>query len=163
MLIQILQAFIALGLPVAILSWLVLRQLYDKGKLNRTDDHKQVAANLKELKKRNRESKELGQNLIQTKWMQFGGGFYGLAALWTFVVIEVTDVFRLITDFPGFAALFEGGVISLLVSLLVNQIQNLVAAFVWFRFWAGDGSSIPIWFAIAYAGYLAGMYAARRF
>jgi hypothetical protein len=41
----------------------------------------------------------------------------------------------------------------------MNQLSNLINAFVWFSYW--DGSML-IWVLVAYAGYLAGIEAARR-
>lgn len=98
-------------------------------------------------------------NYVFDRWMWFGSGFYGLAALWTFVVIETIDIFTFIFTFPGFAKLFENGIFALITSLIVNQIGNIVSAFIWFKYWTDD--SIGWWFLIAYLGYMAGMKVAK--
>jgi len=41
----------------------------------------------------------------------------------------------------------------------MNQLSNLISAFMWFSYW--DGSML-IWVLVAYAGYIAGIEAARR-
>ena len=37
--------------------------------------------------------------------MKFGGGFYGITAVATLILIEIADLFSFINDFPGAAAL----------------------------------------------------------
>ena len=91
--------------------------------------------------------------------MYFGRGFYGLAALWTLVVIEVSELIGFVFNFSGLDALFGDGLIAFLFNLAMNQLSNLINAFVWFSYW--DGSML-IWVLVAYAGYLAGIEAARR-
>ena len=162
---MILEAFAAitkLGLPVACLSWLILSQLYNNGKLDRKEDRKSVAASLKAIKKSRRKEKRSKLNLLQMKWMQFGGGFYGSAALWTFICIEILEIYSLVFNFPGFEKLFENGFFKLLVSLALNQIGNFVNAIVWFHYWSDNRQSVWIWILVGYAGYLLGMTVAKQ-
>ena len=159
MLTDVLEAVVKIGLPVMLLAYILLRQLYQAGTLDPCDDEKTVDKQLGKLRK-DKDSK-VQSNLLQAKWMQFGGGFYGLAALWTFAVIEVFQFIGFVRNFPGFEALFKNGVINLAVDIFVNQIQNLVAAFVWFTYWAPHGSTIGWWILVAYVSYLLGMYLAR--
>jgi hypothetical protein len=157
--IEILRALLLLGLPMFVLSWFLFFRLYQRRALDRADDEKTSREKLKALKKQVKE-RGVADDLLQHRWMKFGGGFYGAAALWTFVVIELTDVRRLLVDFPGFAALFDDGIISLVVGIFVNQIQNFVSAMVWFVYWGSDGSMLA-WVAVAYGGWLTGVSLAR--
>ena len=91
--------------------------------------------------------------------MYFGSGFYGLAVLWTLLVIEVLEGLKFVFNFPGFEALFGDGLIPFFVELGMNQLGNLISAFVWFGYWDG---SVFIWVPVAYAGYWLGIEAARR-
>lgn len=52
------------------------------------------------------------------------------------------------------------GLIELIISMAINQVQNIVTAFVWFSFW--DADSIPLWVVITYGGYWVGVEIARR-
>jgi hypothetical protein len=88
--------------------------------------------------------------------MKFGGGFYGLAALYTFVIVEIADISAFLMNFPGLNVLLADGIIALLVNALINQIMNFVTAITWFIYW-GDGSRVLENMALAYAGYYAGM------
>mgnify|MGYP001813485758 CR=1 FL=1 len=162
MILEILAATLKLGLPVAGLSWFVLKKLYARGELDRSHDSKTVAKNIKKIHKDRKQNKALPVDLVQTKWMQFGGGFYGCAALWTFLVIELNELIDLFSNFPGFSTLFENGLMSLVVSLLLNQLSNFIAAMIWFSYWTDGGVAIAIWMVTAYLGYLSGMTVARR-
>lgn len=162
MILEILEAALKLGLPVACLSWFVLQRLYASGQLDRSHDSKTVAENIKQIRRSRKQSKALPSDLVQTKWMQFGGGFYGCAALWTFLIIELNELIDLFSNFPGFSTLLENGLINLIISLLLNQLSNFIAAMIWFSYWTDGGVAIAIWMVTAYLGYLSGMTVARR-
>jgi hypothetical protein len=162
LILEIFEAALKLGLPVACLSWFVLKQLYARGELDRSHDSKAVAENIKQIRKARKHNKTPSADLVQTKWMQFGGGFYGCAALWTFLIIELNELIDLFSNFPGFSTLFENGLISLVVSLLLNQLSNFIAAMIWFSYWTDGGVAIAIWMVTAYLAYLSGMTAARQ-
>jgi hypothetical protein len=157
----ILGAAFKLGLPVLVLSWLLFSWLYREGKLEKKADRKETAGALKEIKVESKAKDQGGQNYLFDKWMWFGSGFYGVAALWTFMVIELLDFVKFIFNFPGFASLFADGVVNLFVTVLLNQLGNIISAFIWFNYWS-DGSPIT-WFLIAYLSYLAGIELAKRY
>ena len=92
MLFEAFTAVLQLGLPVAVLTAIVLRPLYASQELDREQDAKTLNASLKALGKARKKNKQANANLIEAKWWQFGGGFYGAAALWTFVVLELNEV-----------------------------------------------------------------------
>ena len=116
---------------------------------------------IKKIKKSFKRTKGGGRaNYVLGKWMWFGSGFYGLAALWTFVVIELSDIVRLILNPSPLLHLLDDGLISAAIELIMNQIGNIVSAFVWFSYWADDG--IIVWLLVAYAGYRIGVELARR-
>jgi len=97
---------------------------------------------------------------VYDKWMWFGSGFYGLAGLWTFAAIEISQFFGFIFNFPDFSVLFGDGLIAFLIELGLNQLGNVIQAFVWFSYWPSD--SMLIWILVAYLGYWAGVELARR-
>ena len=61
--------------------------------------------------------------------MWLGGGFYGLAGLWTLFIVEVNDLLRFIGGLPEFIDTFNGGFFELFMMFLMNQFSNLIAAF----------------------------------
>lgn len=158
--LDLLQALILLGAPMVALSWFLFTWMFNTGEIDREDDRKAISARLKKMKKSVAAREHKNSNYVYEKWTWFGSGFYGLAALWTFAVIEIVQFFDFVFDFPGLAVLFEDGLVGFIVDFLLNQLGNVVQAFVWFSFWPAD--SIWIWILIAYLGYWAGVEMARR-
>ena len=192
--LEILEASIKLGIPMAVLSGLLFHWLHSEGKLDIGADRKTIASNLKQMKKSQKDERRTAAkapkkktehasfkarlahifqfdnpvqndasdnaNFLFDRWMWFGSGFYGLAALWTLVVLETLDVFRFIFAFPGFNAIFENGIIGAIVDFALNQIGNFVSAFLWFTYWGND--SVVVWILVAYLGYFVGTAIAKR-
>ncbi len=154
-------ATIQLGIPMVGLSWLIFFWLYRDGKLDRQADRKDIAANIKQMKTSFDKKERKKKNYVYDKWMWFGSGFYGLAALWTFIIVEISQFFSFIFDFPGFQFLFGNGLISFLVEFALGQLGNIINAFVWFTYWSED-SSILVNFVVAYLGYWCGVELAKR-
>lgn len=156
-----LEATIKLGIPMVVLSWIIFTWLYGGGDIDRKANRKSINAQVKTMKKSFKKKKHGGtSNYMVEKWMWFGSGFYGLAGLWTFAVIEIADVVRVILNPTTIPDSLDDGLISAVVELVVNQFSNIVTAFVWFGYWADDG--VPIWLLVAYAGYWIGVELARR-
>jgi hypothetical protein len=156
-----LEATIKMGIPMVVLSWVIFTRLYGGGELDRKAGKKTIGAQVKTMKKSFKEKKEGGtSNYMVEKWMWFGSGFYGLAGLWTFTVIEISDVLRVIFNPSSIPDSLDDGLIAALVDLVVNQFSNLVTAFVWFGYWPNEGTIV--WLLVAYAGYWIGEELARR-
>ncbi|OFE13481.1 hypothetical protein PHACT_10305 [Pseudohongiella acticola] len=155
-------AAIQLGLPMAVMSWLMFNWLYGAGQLPRDAGHKAIREHLAKLKKQHKKSKSRSGNYLYKQWLFFGGGFYGLAVLWTLLVIEVSELIGFIISFD-LTALLENGIIALMVSVVVAQFGNILAAMLWFSYWPSEqGSTVVIWFLMAYGGYLLGIHFARE-
>jgi hypothetical protein len=162
-----------LGIPMALLSWLLFMRFFSRGQLDRASDRKEIERKVKEFKTsynkikkaRSKEGKE-GDTLamrsstdhVFDKWMYFGSGFYGLAALWTLVVIEVFSLLDLAINLLTLS-MFDDGIIAFLIGVATEQLGNLISAFLWFNYW---DDSLLVSFLIAYVGYWSGVEAARR-
>ena len=159
----LIRAVLELGLPVAGLSWLLFYRLYSMGDLARDADHKAIRAGLKAIRKttKRQKSNAPGTSILHKKWMKFGGGFYGIAALWTLIVIEVSGVVTTVLHPAGLQAMLDKGLIAFIVSLIVNQILTFVDALIWITWWPGEEGGLIVWFTVAYVGYLAGLNLAR--
>ncbi len=148
-----------LGLPMVVLSWFLFSWMFERGELNREDGHQAINVRVKELKKSSSiKSKE--KNLIYDKWMWFGSGFYGLAGLWTLVVIEVQEFIGFLFNLSQLSDLVANGLIDTLIEFLINQLGNVLSAFLWFSYWPAD--SILVWVIVAYLGYWIGVEIGRR-
>ena len=156
-----LEATIKLGIPMIVLSWIIFTWLYGGGDLDRKANRKSIGLQVKSMKKSFKKKKDGGTaNYMVEKWMWFGSGFYGLAGLWTFAVIEIIDIVRVILNPSLILESFEDGIVSAVVDIAINQFTNLITAFVWFGYWADGG--VIIWVLVAYVGYWIGVEVARR-
>lgn len=160
MLHDVFEAFFKLGIPVIVISTFAMLRLYGSGELAMDDNQKAVEKKLKNIREGERRDKGRFGNLLETQWFRFGGGFYGAAAVWTFIVVEVQDILRFVQNFTGFDELFEAGLGALIGGFIANQVTNFVTAITWFLFWA-DGSAIGIWFAVAYGSFVAAGWLSR--
>lgn len=149
--------------------------MYRKKLLNKDASRKQAKQAVKEYRKELKQSEKAKKTTLKdiafdddvdrdqywlTKGMRYGGGFYGLTALWTLFVLEVQSLWRLIVGLPAFMEDFSGGVIDLIFIFLKNQMSNFASAFTWFFHWS-DGFSIAF-VLLAYLGYLGGIKLAKR-
>ena len=157
----LLRATVELGLPVAALSWLLFSRLYIRGELARDADRKAIRSSLKQIRQASKKSKIPADSILHTKWMKFGGGFYGVAALWTIIVIEASGIASTIAHPSSLEKMFHGGLIEFVVNLVVNQFTAFVQALVWFTWWPGKEHGPLVWIAVAYVAYLAGLNLAR--
>lgn len=157
-------AGLKIGLPMTAMSWLMFNWLYGAGQLHRDAGHQAIRQHLTDLKQHRKTSKPKNGNYLYKQWLFFGGGFYGLAVLWTLLIIEISEVVGFIINFD-LQALLADGIIALLVNLGLSQLSNLLAAVFWFAYWpqGGDGSGAVVipWLVIAYAGYAWGIHLAR--
>lgn len=166
-------ALFTVGIPVALTAYLLIGWLIHNGRLQRFSNRKELNEHIRGIKKEKKEQKkELKKkkekrtkesDVAFRKWLQFGGGFYGTAALYTFVVNEIIDIFRFVGKILNFAA-WEidwafGSIINFLVKafveFLINSLQNFLSAILWFLEWGADddGLRIGMNFVMAYIGY----------
>ena len=183
---ELLRALFLAGLPVAatsfLLVWWSLRQGYlaPAGSVRAMEKNmKQQSKQRRQERKQRKAAKKSGQalpltgtegapgariDLVHNKWLAFGGGFYGVVALITYVVVEFGELRDFFLGFESLAALLAGFGISMLVNLLVDAVMNFVVAIAWPAYWMSEvaSSHIWIWFGVAYLGYWAGVKGALQ-
>jgi hypothetical protein len=157
MLSELLHAVLELGLPVAALSWLLFYRVYSRGELARDADSKSIQASLKAIRKVEKESKENSDSVLHGKWMKFGGGFYGVAAVWTLIYIEASGVIGVVLHPSVVPEMFHKGIVHLITQQITSQITTLIDAAIWFTWWPDKGHGPVMWFAVAYVAYIAGL------
>ncbi len=160
--IEILEAVIKLGLPVFGVSWWVVHSLFKKGDITPGADQRTVKSDLKAFRKKWRKNKGNEHGLMENKWMRFGGGFYGITAMTTLILIELGELVGFFQNLSAIGELLDDGVIDLVVNILVSQIENFISAFIWFGYWTEEEGSIFVWIGVAYAGYLLGLFGASN-
>ncbi len=171
---SIFSAFLFAFIPLFVVSYLLIGWALKSGKLKDFRDRKGFESAVKsmrdkrqKLKKDKSKKKKLEEeNLIARKWLDFGGGFYGLMAFLTYAYIEIIEVFQFIgklADLTITKILSNLG-FDILVQFIINSVMNLVNAFIWFIYWQKelDLEHIWVWIIMAYLGYLAGGKIARE-
>jgi hypothetical protein len=164
-LLDILQAVIFVGIPVGVFSFLMIYFSYQKGYLS-TDIELKDAFKKKNNNAQSSLSRKHKKDLLflHSKWVTFGGGFYGLIALLTFIVIELTQVVNFLFSITGWhdiTALFS---FDTLIAMIIDSIKNMIQAAIWFSYWPGkfNTENFIVWILIAYISYrFAAKYAMR--
>ena len=165
MLIDVLKAMLVAGIPVAAFSFLMVYLAYYKGYLS-TNSHFKDA-----FKKNNDQQSKLSKKhkgnllFLHSKWLTFGGGFYGLIALLTFIIIELSQIFNFLISIQGWQDISALFTISSLIAMFVDSIVNMVKAAIWFTYWPDKVASLNflIWIIIAYLGYRLGAHLAKTY
>ena len=166
------RALFQAGIPVAITSFLLVWWAQKNGYINTVSGLKEFESEVKNLSKaksKNKKKKKDGtdeadlvdihqMNPVHTKWLSFGGGFYGVVGLLTYVVVELGEIRDFIRQFDGLSSLIEDITPQLIIGLFIDSIKNFVVAIAWPVYWLSDIRSdyIWIWFVVAYLGYWAG-------
>ena len=97
---------------------------------------------------------------LHNKWIAFGGGFYGVVALFTYALIEIGEIREF---FSNFNELFRGELIPMIVNFFIESLKNFITAITWPAFWLRRIHSEQwLWAVGAYAGYWLGTHAAFR-
>ena len=161
---EAIEALIKAGLPVALVSFLLMYWALHRGHLQETGSMKALQEELKQMSK-DKKNRTKTNDPIHNKWMKFGGGFYGVVAMLTLLVIEWSDIRGF--GWGGFREILDnfeiGLVVELIIDLLIESFKNFIAAITWPVYWMDvvDSQYVWIWFAAAYAGYSGGTHLAR--
>lgn len=104
------------------------------------------------------------QNVLMSKWMSFGGGFYGVIAVLTYVVVEFRELVDFFTSEGSLIQTITQLGVGDVVNLFINSIMNFVTAIAWPAYWLNkiEGYSAWVWFLVVYSGYLTGQFIAKN-
>jgi nitrogen fixation-related uncharacterized protein len=165
-LIEVLWALLMVGVPIAAFTLAMFWWALERGHFKESKDTKALSLELKLMSKKgkkNKSKKADDLHPVLKKWGQFGGGFYGIVGLFTYIVIEVREVIDMIIGFGGVIDFLKQLDFGLIIDIFVAAIMNFVAAIIWPLYWLKriDTEQTWIWFVVAYAGYYAGMKAAQ--
>lgn len=152
---------LTLALPVALFSYLVIGYILAHGFIESFDDAKALKESLKQAKANHKKASK--KNYLLKKWFQFGGGFYGLVAVYTYAWIEFWEMIGLIVKFSDPDNWTFNITINLLVGFVINAIKNLVYAAIWFSYWPETANpfEVLVWVAAAYIAYRGAVIFAR--
>ncbi len=158
---QLILAFCSTAVISFLLFYLLLKH---KNNVSLEVVEKKDKAGLKKLKKELKKDQFSWQNMVMSKWVAFGGGFYGVMAVLTYVVVEFNEVLDLLTSEASFMATIAELGAGDLVNFFINSLMNFVTAISWPIYWMArvDGDSILMWFMAVYAGYVVGQFLAKN-
>ncbi len=164
---NLLYAVFVAGLPLFLLSFALVAWALHRGWLE-GETVREIQVSIKALEKAQKDKKRRRRmDPALGKWFSFGGGFYGLVAVYTLLLIEWADMVTFMRGLGGIVIdLHLSALIRLVVELIVNSIMNFVQAIGWPVYWLSQSRSAWILLFVAYAGYWTGMktahYAWRR-
>ncbi len=121
-------------------------------------------AGMKQLKKELRANRWSWQNVMMSKWVDFGGGFYGVMAVFTYLIVEFNEVVDLITSEASMLETISQLGISDLVNFFINSLMNFITAITWPAYWVrgASGFHIGVWLLIIYSAYVCGQFLAKN-
>ena len=168
LIIEVFWAMLIVGVPVAAFTLAMVWFALQRGYLQESLDTKALQREIKTLSRNDKKVRKEGgdvpkQHPVQKKWMKFGGGFYGIVAFFTYIVVEVIEISTMIINFGGFFDFLKQLDIGIIIDIFVQALTNFISAMVWPMYWMNriETDQTWIWFVIAYAGYWLGIKLAQ--
>ncbi len=163
-LVEFLSATLVVGLPIGLFTLALVWWATRSGHLQDSDDSKSLKSQIKAMSKSKSDAESKPQGLVEKKWAKFGGGFYGVAAFLTYLVVEVTEALEAIANVGGLASFLGQLDIGVIINALVESLTNFITAMVWPAYWMDriDTQMTWLWFVVAYLGYWLGIKAAHQ-
>jgi len=160
------QALLLVGAPLAVFTAAIVWWALSRGYFQEALDTRALQREIKTMSHKHKKNQaDVGKVLhpIQKKWSKFGGGFYGIVALFTYIIVEVTEVIGMIINLGGLLDFLRQMNIGLIVNILVDALMNFISAIAWPWYWMSrvDTNQVWIWFMVAYGGYWLGLKLAQ--
>jgi len=155
---EVIKAFVISGIPVGVFSFLMFYFAYKKSYLSTDIEIKHAFKNKNDAHSTLSKKHKKSLLFLHSKWATFGGGFYGLIALITFVVIELTQIINFWLGVRSLNDIFDLFSISALIGMFVDSILNMVKSVLWFTYWPSQLSAdnFILWILVAYVSYRIG-------
>ncbi|NQY04129.1 MAG: hypothetical protein HRT76_12845 [Halieaceae bacterium] len=159
---EMLQALLRGGVPMLALSFGMVSWALYRGWLS-GDSVSELHESISALGKNQKDKKSRRQmNPAMDKWFRFGGGFYGLVALYTWLLLEWPDVTTFISGMSELLFSFDAGaVLKLVLQLVIDSFINFGLAIAWPAYWLQDNRNPWELLFVAYGGYWLGINAAQ--
>jgi hypothetical protein len=172
---EVFWALLMVGVPIALFTLVLVFWALQRGHFRESLDARALVREMKAMSRANKKNKKEGKNNkeeikpdspqhpVQKKWAKFGGGFYGVVAFFTYIIVEVTEITTMIINFGGFFDFLKQLDLSVIINIFVEAITNFITAMIWPVYWMDriDMNQTWIWFVMAYAGYWLGLKLAQ--
>ena len=174
-LIDVFWAILMVGVPVAAFTMAIVWWSLEKGHFSETLDSKGLEREIKAMSANKKDKKKKGEktddqpvegkklNPVQKKWSKFGGGFYGIVGLFTYLVIEFFEIIEMIRNLGGIFQFISKFGVDVIINLLISAFTNFITALIWPLYWLRriETDQPWVWFVIAYLGYWTGLRLAQ--
>jgi hypothetical protein len=165
-LIEFFWAILMVGIPIAVFTLAIVWWALQKGHFQESLDTRALQGEIKSMSRKNKKKgKESRSDLhpVQKKWAKFGGGFYGIVAFFTYIVVEIYEIISVVTEFGGFLRFIRGLDLGVIIEMIVDAAMNFATAMMWPFYWMRriETSQTWVWFVVAYAGYWLGLRLAQ--
>ena len=164
MVFEALRAMLLVGLPITLFTLAIVWWGMREGHFLATDDSKELRRELKAMSRGKTKTENGNRSLIHKKWARFGGGFYGIVAFFTYIVIEVTEIATMIINIGGLWEFIKNLGIDVIIRVFIDALINFITAMVWPLYWLTriDTGHTWLWFVAAYTGYWLGLKLAQQ-
>ncbi len=166
-----LRASITLGLPVFAFTYLLHLWALNKGHLSPYSHHDEIEEQLDAqsedefnqvlngdlssvINGADLTNDEKPKGFIMENWLQFGGGFYGTIAFFTYAYIEILEIIEDVGKVMNMNFRIDA-IIQVGISFIIDSIMNFFKALGWFLYWpntVNPGNQF-LWLAVIYAAY----------
>ena len=169
--VEVIWALLLVGAPVGVFTLALVWWALQRGYLKESNDTSALRHELKAMSRSGKKSRKKATDddkvlhPLQKKWAKFGGGFYGIVAFFTYIVIELREIITTVTQLGGFFDFIRQLGPDLIIRMFIQAILNFVAAMTWPFYWLQriETGQVWVWFLMAYAGYWAGLKLAQKF
>ena len=164
MVIEAIWALVLVGLPITLFTLAIAWWGMRNGHFKEINDRKELGREMKKMSKEKIDPKNDNRDLIQKKWAKFGGGFYGIVAFFTYLVVEIREIADVIMNIGGLWEFIKHLDVGVIIELFVNAFINFVTAMTWPLYWMNriDTNQVWMFFLAAYAGYVLGLKLAQQ-
>ena len=165
-LIECFWAFLMAGVPIGVFTlaivWWALRNGHFQESLDMKALEREIEA-MSSSNKKNKKEDKADLHPVQKKWAEFGGGFYGIVAFFTYLVVEIKEIITMISSFGGFVSFLKQLDPGVIIDMFVEALTNFITAMIWPAYWMSriETNRVWIWFVMAYLGYWLGVKLAQ--
>ena len=164
MIIEAIWAVVLVGLPITLFTLAIAWWGMRNGHFPEISNSKELGLEMKKMAKKKVKGEKDDRSLIQKKWAKFGGGFYGVVAFFTYIVIELTEITNMILNIGGLWAFLKHLDVGVIIQIFIEAFINFITAMVWPVYWMDriDTNQVWMFFVAAYAGYVLGLRLAHE-
>ena len=164
MLGTVIEAIIKAGIPIGFAAFIMFSIAYAKGYIKNPSSISELKKEIKKVSK-NKKTKDHGKtgNKLMDHWFDFGGGFYGFVAMYTFFYFELGDLSGFVMEIPGLLGnINAGSFISTIIGQIIESIVYFFTAAFWPFYWGGELDDPWIWLIVVFVSWEIALVAAQR-